>query len=65
MNLRDWEPTISQIVRETSHEPKESGQHKVLAAWRAKLKEEPTSLPVFQIDEIVREVRKRLTKVSA
>ena len=60
MNLREWEPTISQIVHETSHEPKESGKHKVLTAWRARLKEEPSSLPTFRIDEIVREVRKRL-----
>lgn len=63
MNLRDWEPTISQIVRETSYEAKESGQHKVLTSWRAKLEKEPTSLPAFRIDEIVREVRKRLPSV--
>jgi hypothetical protein len=60
MNLHEWEPTISQIVRESNHELKESAKHKVLTTWRAKLEEEPTSLQPFQIDDIVREVRKRL-----
>jgi hypothetical protein len=64
MNLQEWEPTISQIVHESNHEPKESGQHRILTAWRAKLEKEPTSLPAFQIDHIVREVRRRMTKVS-
>ncbi len=64
MNLQEWEPTISQIVDESNHKPKESGKHKVLAAWRAKLEKEPTSLPAFRIDEIVREVRKRLPSGS-
>ncbi|MDZ4819194.1 MAG: DUF262 domain-containing protein [Planctomycetota bacterium] len=49
---------------EANHEPKESGQHNVLVAWRAKLEKEPFSLPRFQIDRIVREVRKRLIKTS-
>ena len=65
MNLKDWETTIQQIVDESNHEPKESGKHKVLVAWRAKLEKEPTSLPAFRIDEIVREVRNRLLKVIA
>jgi hypothetical protein len=60
MNLQKWEETISQMVRESNHEPKESGKHKVLTAWRVKLEEEPASLLPFQIDNIVREVRKRL-----
>ena len=60
MNLQEWEPTISQIVHESNHEPKESGKYRVLAAWRSKLEHEPTSLPTYRIDGIVREVRKRL-----
>jgi hypothetical protein len=60
MNLRAWEPTISQIVHESNHEQKYAGKHKVLVKWRAKLEEEPTSLQPFQIDQIVREVRYRL-----
>ena len=63
MNLHKWEATIQQIATESNHEPKESGKHRVLAAWRAKLSGEPTSLLPFRIDKIVREVRKRLTKV--
>jgi len=64
MNLRNWEDTIKQIADESNHEPKESGKHKVLTAWRAKLEKEPTNLAPFQIDDIVREVRKRLTAVA-
>jgi hypothetical protein len=65
MNLQSWETTIQQIADESSLAPKDAGQHRVLTAWRAKLEKEPTSLLPFQIDEIVREVRKRMTKVSA
>lgn len=61
MNLQAWEPTIQQIAEEVSLAPKEAGQHRTLTAWRAKLAKEPTALPSFRIDEIVREVRKRLT----
>ncbi|HEY2841469.1 MAG TPA: hypothetical protein VGJ26_20085 [Pirellulales bacterium] len=60
MNLRNWEATIQQIVDESNQEPKESGKQKVLTGWRLKLEKEPTSLPPFQIDHIVREVRQRL-----
>jgi hypothetical protein len=60
MNLQEFEPTISQIVSESNHEPKESGKSKVLTSWRSKLKSEPNSLPTYRIDGIVREVRKRL-----
>jgi hypothetical protein len=61
MNLNTWEPTIQQIADEVSLAPKEAGQQRTLTAWRAKLAKEPTALPSFRIDEIVREVRKRLT----
>ncbi|MEX2112993.1 MAG: hypothetical protein WD845_07390 [Pirellulales bacterium] len=64
MNLRSWEETISQIVQESNHESKESGKQKVLTAWRAKLEGAPTSLLPFQIDEIVREARKRFQLVG-
>ena len=61
MNLKDWEATIQQIADEFSLAPKEAAQQRILIAWRAKLAMEPTSLASFRIDEIVREVRKRLT----
>ena len=61
MNLKDWEATIQQIVAESNHERKVVGKHNILTAWRVKLAKEPTSLQPFQIDNIVREVRKRIT----
>jgi hypothetical protein len=64
MNLKAWEATIQQIADEVSLTPKEAGQHRTLTAWRAKLEKEPTSLLPYQIDEIVREVRTRLTVAS-
>jgi len=58
--LQDWEATIEQIVTESNHAPKRSGKQKVLDNWRAQLQTEPTCLKSFQIDVIVREVRRRL-----
>jgi hypothetical protein len=40
--------------------PTEAGKNKVLMEWRSKLKDEPTRLAAQHIDEIVREVRRRL-----
>ena len=60
MKLNDWEATIQQIVAELNQETMRAGKHTVLMAWRAKLEGEPTSLQPFQIDDIVREVRKRI-----
>ena len=62
MRLQEWEVTIQQIVDECKHD--EKGADRVLMAWRAKLEKEPSLLPPFQIDEIVREVRQRLGNVS-
>ena len=64
MDFKPWEATIQQIVDESNHEPKDSGQYRILTAWRAKLEKEPTSLRPFQIDQIVREVRKKLSLAS-
>ena len=64
MNRTDREATIQQIADELSLAPKDADQHRILTAWRAKLEKEPTSLLPFQIDEIVREVRKRLPGVN-
>ena len=61
MNLQSWDATINQMAAESIQE---GGKDKVLIAWRSKLEKEPTSLPPFQIDEIVREVRKRMSAVS-
>jgi hypothetical protein len=58
--LEDWEATVEKIVNETTQAPKRSGKQKVLDDWRAKLEKEPNHLQAFQIDVIVREVRRRL-----
>jgi hypothetical protein len=67
MHLMEWEATIRQIADESKREPQESGKQRVLTAWRAKLGKPPAALQAFQIDQIVREVRTRLTdaKVQA
>ena len=64
MKLHDWEATIQQMIEQSNHEPKESGKFRALMEWRAKLAQEPHHLEPFQIDEIVRAVRKKLTSVS-
>ena len=62
MQLQEWEATIQEIIDECNHE--QEGADKILMAWRAKLEKEPTLLQPFQIDDIVREVRKRLSNIS-
>jgi hypothetical protein len=62
MRLDKWEATIQQITDECNQE--EKGADKILTAWRAKLQKEPTLLGPQQIDEIVREVRRRLNDPS-
>ena len=64
MLLRDWELTIQQIMDESTQEQNEGRKRKILTAWRAKLEKEPTSLLPFRIDEIMREVRRRLGSAS-
>jgi hypothetical protein len=60
VQLQEREVIVQKIIEESNHEAKESGKHKVMAQWRSKLEQEPTSLPPYQIDVIVREVRRRL-----
>ena len=62
MRLEEWDVTIQEIVDECNHE--QTRVDTVLMAWRAKLEKEPTLLKAFQIDEIVREVQRRLSDVS-
>jgi hypothetical protein len=64
MNLQSWDGTINQIANESNCVPSEAEKYKVLTNWRAKLQEEPSSLPPYQIDQIVREVRKKLLTAS-
>ncbi len=60
MRLEEWEVTIQKIIDECNDEQKRTDR--VLKEWRVKLEKEPTLLPPFQIDEIVRAVRRRLGK---
>jgi hypothetical protein len=62
MRLQEWAVTIQKIIDECNHE--QTRVDAVLLAWRAKLEKESTSLQPFQIDEIVREVRERLSNLS-
>ena len=62
MRLAEWEVTIQKIVDECND--KQKTVDKVLKEWRAKLEKEPTLLQPFQIDKIVREVRRRLSNAS-
>ena len=59
MALEQWETIIKQIVSELTHEPKETNKKRILMAWRSKLEKE-SRLSLHQIDEIVREVRRRI-----
>ena len=62
MRLKEWEATIQKIVDECNQEQERADR--VLVEWRAKLEKEPTLLQPFQIDEMVREVRSRLSNAS-
>jgi hypothetical protein len=62
MRLQDWEATIQMIADECNRDRDEAD--KVFMAWRVKLEKEPSLLQPFRIDQIVREVRRRLIQVS-
>ena len=62
MRLQAWEETIQEIVDECGHEQK--GMDRIFTAWRARLEQEPTLLEAFQIDEIIREARRRLGELG-
>ncbi len=64
MRFQKWEVIIQEMVDECNCEQEEGGKDRILMAWRAKLEKEPTLLQPFQIDEIVREVRQRLSNIS-
>ncbi len=64
MNLQKRNEIVQLIVRDSNHQPNESGRFKVLMDWRAKLAKEPHLLQLYQIDEIVREVRSNLTDIQ-
>jgi hypothetical protein len=59
MNLMDFEMTIREMDHQVNLAASELGKQRIMTTWRTKLEKGPTSLPVFKIDEIVREVRRR------
>ena len=61
MRSEEIELTIQKIVDECNHD--ENGSDRIIMAWRAKLEKEPTLLQPFQIDEIVRAIRRRLNDI--
>ncbi len=62
MRHEEWEVTMQTMVDECNQE--QTRPDRVLMEWRAKLEKEPTLLKPFQIDEIVREVRRRLSNAT-
>ncbi len=64
MRLQEWEQTIQEIIDECNQGQKETGEDRILMRWREKLEKEPPLLQPFQIDEIMREVRQRLSNAS-
>ena len=65
MNLQAWEPSIQQALDAFTLAPNEPGKQRVLKEWRSKLEKEPHRLQAFQIDEIIREVRRRSLNAAA
>ena len=64
MRLEEWKLTIQQITDECGHGQGRGDENRILTKWRAKLEEEPSLMRPFQIDQIIREVRRRLDNVS-
>ncbi|NQV22877.1 MAG: hypothetical protein HQ518_00795 [Rhodopirellula sp.] len=62
MRLEDWAVTIQKMTDECNHE--QATPNRVLWLWRVKLEKEPTLLQPFEIDQIVRAVRRKLGNVS-
>ena len=61
MRLNQWEITIQKIIEECGDPPKDAS--KIVMGWRERLEKEPSKLEPFEIDQIVREVRRRLENV--
>ena len=62
MNLKKWETVVEAMLAEVKQEKQPSAGYRIIKAWRTKLEQEPPALQPFQIDEIVREVRRRLDR---
>ncbi len=57
MRLEEWEVTIQAIADDCNRRQEGTREDEILKKWRVKLGKEPTLLPPFRIDAIVREAR--------
>ena len=64
MDLKKWEPFIQQVIDQSNLEENEPGKMRVVMEWRRTLAKSPHLLELFQIDSIMREVRRRITTVE-
>ena len=62
MRIDDWEVTIQKMIVECNQE--QASPNRVLMEWRVTLGKEPTLLKPFQIDQLVRTVRGRLSTAT-
>ena len=60
IDLPGWESIIQKIVEEFQQEQNFARRRKLWADWRRKLETEPPFLKPYEIDAIVRDVRRRL-----
>ena len=63
MNFKDWEVIIQRLSDTFNLEKTEWDKDRVLVAWRKSLGKESHQLEPYEIDEIVREVRRRCSSV--
>jgi hypothetical protein len=62
MRLEEWEATIQKMIDECNQE--QTSLNRVLMEWRVTLEKEPTLLNPFEIDQLVRTVRGRLSTAT-
>ena len=62
MRLEEWEVTIQKMIDECNQE--QTSPNRVLMEWRVTLEKEPNLLKPFEIDELVRVVRGRLSTAT-
>ena len=62
MHLEEWEVTIQKMTEECNLG--QTRPDRVLMEWLVMLEKEPTLLKPFQIDELVRAVRGRLSTAT-
>jgi len=60
MNIENWEATIQKLVEACNLERGVWGKDRILIAWWKSLVRGSERLEPFEMDEIVREVRRRL-----